>query len=129
MTYPGNLTDPAELYANVSESVFQHDVISRARELGYEVYHHTTTGTRCGNCGEYVGQTSKGRILTSKGFPDLVMARDDPARLIYAELKSRTGKHTKEQRLWQGLLEASGAEYYTWRPENLDELMEILAGK
>lgn len=124
MTYPDNLVDPKDLYSQVSEAIFQHDVITRARELGYEAYSHNSVGTRCKKCGEYV---RGGRIVTSKGFPDLVLARMDPPRLIYAELKRWDGRQTKEQRLWQALLEASGADYYLWRPADLDELTEILA--
>ncbi len=122
MTYPPDLVDPKDLYKNVSESIFQTDVIKIARDLGYEVYHHTTAGTRCRKCGEY---SNRGRIVTSKGFPDLVLIRPD--RLIYAELKSRTGKQAPEQKHWQALLEANGAEYHLWKPENLDELIEELA--
>ncbi len=124
MTYPGNLTDPADLYSNVSEGVFQHDVITKARELGYEVYSHNTVGSPCPVCGTYV---RRGRIVTSKGWPDLCMGRLDPPRLIYTELK-RKGKYlTKDQKKWKAILEANGVEFYTWRPENLDELVEILA--
>lgn len=127
MTYPSDLVDPAELYANVRESVFQHDIITRARELGYQVYHHSTVGPRCHNCGEYVSQRIRGTIVTSKGFPDLVLARLDPVRLIFAELKSKKGTHTKEQRLWQELLSASGVEVYLWRPADYDEIIRILS--
>ena len=125
MAYPGNLVDPASLYEGISETEFQRDVIKIARELNYEVYHHTTTGTKCRVCGTYV---NKGRIVTSKGFPDLVMARMDPPRFIYVELKSQKGKQTKEQKYWQELLEVSDVEFYLWRPADREKLIEILTG-
>ncbi len=123
MTYPGSLVDPADLYANVSESVFQHDVIAEARRQGYEAYSHNSVGTRC-RCGTYV---RGGQIITSDGWPDLCMGREDPPRLIYAELK-RKGKYLdRAQKKWKAIMEANGVEYYLWRPENWDELIEILA--
>lgn len=65
MTYPSDLVDPADLYANVSESVFQRDVIKIARDLGYEVYSHNTVGSPCPVCGTYVR-----RGTYSKGWPE-----------------------------------------------------------
>ena len=123
MNYPPDLTSVDELYADVTEKVFQYDIIIEARRLGYEAYSHNSVGTRC-RCGAYV---TGGRIVTSKGFPDLVMARDDPARLIYAELK-RKGKYlTPNQKKWRTILEANNEEYYLWRPADKAEAFEILA--
>ncbi len=119
--YPGNLTDPDELYANVRESVFQQDIINEARRLGYEAYSHNSLGTRCG-CGAYV---TGGRVVTSKGFPDLVLGKI--GRLIYAELKSRKGNPSKEQNHWRAIIESMGYEYYLWRPADRAEAFEILA--
>ncbi len=122
--YPGNLTDPDELYANISEADFQRDVIKIARDLGFSVYSHNTVGSSCPQCGTYV---RRGRVITSKGWPDLCMGRLDPSRLIFAELKSKKGKMSKEQEHWQAILEANGAEFYLWLPENRDEAVKILA--
>ncbi len=124
MTYPDNLVDPADLYANESESSFQRHVINVARELGYEVYSHNTLGAPCPKCGTYV---NRGRVVTSKGFPDLEMVRMDPPRHIWAELKSRKGRQTPDQKHWQALLEANDDEYYLWRPADRDKAFEILA--
>lgn len=121
--YPGNLVDPDEFYANINESVFQQDIITEARRLGYEAYSHNSVGTRC-KCGAYV---TGGRVVTSKGYPDLVLGRESPSRLIYMELKSRKGKQTPEQKHWQVIIEANGHEYYLLRPENRDDAFKILA--
>ena len=78
-----------------------------------------------------------------KGFPDMVMVK--PPRLIFAELKSETGKLTKEQEDWIKLLilvaednikfshEAGipipicrTIEIYIWRPSQFDEIVRIL---
>ena len=65
--------------------------------------------------------------MTSKGFPDLVIARTDPPRLIYAELKSAKGRIAPEQKEWQARLEANGQEFYIWRPSDWPEIERILS--
>ena len=52
------------------------------------------------------------------GFPDLVMARAD--RLIFAELKSETGKMSVPQRTWMTALRAfdGAVEYHLWTPRD-----------
>ena len=50
-----------------------------------------------------------------KGFVDLVLVRD---RVIFAELKSMSGKQTREQTEWMIALRASGAEYRLWTPQD-----------
>ena len=53
---------------------------------------------------------------SDEGFPDDVFVR--PGRLIFAELKSRTGKPTAAQARWLSMLARSvpGVETYLWRP-------------
>lgn len=45
-------------------------------------------------------------------------------RVIYLEVKGPKGKQREEQKEFQGLVEAQGAEYYVVR--DLDSVMEIL---
>ena len=59
-----------------------------------------------------------------KGWPDLVLAK--PGRLIFAELKSDTGKASPEQDDVLGALTVAGAEAYIWRPKDIDLIVEIL---
>jgi hypothetical protein len=60
-----------------------------------------------------------------KGFPDLVMVKQ--SRLIFAELKSDTGKLSPEQQVWIDALTCSmRCEVYIWKPENFTEIQEIL---
>ena len=58
------------------------------------------------------------------GFPDLVLVR--PPRVVFAELKSDTGKLTREQRTWIAKLLSCG-EAYVWRPGDLDLIAEVLS--
>ncbi len=63
-----------------------------------------------------------------KGFPDLVIVRD---RVIFAELKSKTGRLTYEQGLWREMLEYAGVEYHLWRPDHWlnGEIEDVLRRK
>src|SRR6202042_1235579 len=80
----------------VTEAELQHGVIELARLLGYRVAHFrpalTTKGWRTPVEAD------------GKGFPDLVLAR--PGRLIFAELKTNTGRATLEQGEWLSALAA-----------------------
>lgn len=123
---PFDVVDPHELWVStVTEAQFQSRVILHARSLGYSVYHHTTAGGKCRQCGTRV---TGGRIVTSKGWPDLVIARADPPRFIIAELKKETGRQTPEQRTWQATLEAVDVEYYLWKPSDWSDIERILEG-
>lgn len=62
----------------------------------------------------------------SPGFPDLVLCNG--RRIIFAELKAKTGKLTKDQRLWLALLNAAGADTRTWRPADWPEIEAVLKG-
>jgi hypothetical protein len=57
------------------------------------------------------------------GFPDLVLVRD---RVIFAELKSDTGKLSVAQLEWFLGLELANAEAYIWRPSDWPEVERVL---
>lgn len=59
------------------------------------------------------------------GFPDLVLVRG--CRLIFAELKSATGKVKPEQTEWLLRLGGAGAEVFIWRPKDWAEITEKLS--
>ncbi|MBT9133034.1 MAG: hypothetical protein DDT33_01565 [Firmicutes bacterium] len=64
---------------------------------------------------------------TSRGFPDLVLAR--PPRVIFAELKSDEGKLSPEQEAWLQLLsKCDGTKVHIWRPSGWDEIVKVLTG-
>ena len=46
--------------------------------------------------------------------------------MIIAELKKETGRKTPEQREWQAILEANGAEFYLWKPSDWPDIERIL---
>ncbi len=103
----------------VTERVFQRQVLDLAGLLGWRVY-HTWLSAR-----------------SAPGFPDLVLCRAETdttgrpilgtGRLIFAELKSATGKPTPAQSEWLALLGAvPGVEVYLWRPHDLEGIARVL---
>lgn len=72
-------------------------VVDLARWAGFLVY-HTHDSRR-----------------SQPGFPDLVMVHAHTGRVIYAELKSETGRVRPEQQIWLRLL-GIHHETFLWRP-------------
>ena len=62
---------------------------------------------------------------SDEGYPDVTMVKG--GRLIYAELKSKTGTVDPEQWEWLRDLAAADAETYVWRPAELQEIAKVLA--
>lgn len=96
----------------ISEADWQAQVIDLARIHGWIVAHFRPART--------VDGWRTPVSADGKGFPDLVLARRP--RVIFAELKSETGKVTAEQMLW--LKELPNA--CVWRPSDLDLVAEVL---
>ena len=64
---------------------------------------------------------------SAAGFPDLVLVH--PQRgIVYAELKSDSGKLRPEQEEWIELLTAAGARVFVWRPDDFPAIASILSG-
>lgn len=67
------------------------------------------------------------------GFPDWVFVKD--GRLLFAELKSESGKLSDEQRAWIDALQmvalaAPGVvEVHVWQPHDWDSIVETLTGR
>jgi hypothetical protein len=98
-----------------SEADFQTWVIDYAKLRGWMIY-HTWNATH-----------------SQKGFPDFCMTRKKVVkdkqqnRLIFAELKSDSGKLTLEQEIWLSELKGTNAEVYVWRPCDRTFVEGILA--
>jgi hypothetical protein len=124
-------------WSNISEKDFQKQVIGLAVQYNWLVYHVPPAMV---NPETWVTPT-----VGHKGFPDLVLvapfqAQTPPGRpmhpprpnrkggVIFAELKSRTGRLTADQESWKRRLTEQGAEYYVWRPENMAEIHARLSG-
>jgi hypothetical protein len=99
----------------MTEDDFLKTVIDLAHVYGWKCFHARPA------------MTSKGWRTPVQadgaGFPDLVLARE---RIIFAELKSEKGKLSDAQQAWRDVILAAGGEYYVWRPENFEKIVEIL---
>lgn len=59
-----------------------------------------------------------------KGFPDLVLVKGE--RVIFAELKSLTGKLSRDQAIWLDRLRTAGAEVYVWDERDWPFILALL---
>lgn len=72
------------------------------------------------------GRTANGSWRTpveagGKGFPDLVLLRDDEQLVV--ELKADNGRLTPEQEEWIEAFQRAGVEAWIWRPRDWDPLV------
>lgn len=115
----------------ITEEQWQQQVIDLAQALGWVCAHFRPAKTERG------WRTAV--QADGAGFPDLVLVR--APRLIFAELKSATGRVSPDQRRWlealgavgeyvdtgPGLVSTGGAvETHVWRPGDWDEVAETL---
>jgi hypothetical protein len=101
---------------DVSEKIWQDTVERLARMNGWQVFHPSPHKVR-----DNVWRSD------GAGFPDLVLAHKDRG-LIFAELKTERGKVSAAQKLW-ALNILPHAEWYLWRPSQLDLIAKRLGGK
>ncbi len=92
--------------SEVAEGDFQESVIQYATLRGWRHF-HTFDSRR-----------------SAPGFPDLVLLRGD--RQVIAELKTEVGSTTPEQDDWLRAFVDVGAEVFTWRPGDWDEIESTL---
>jgi hypothetical protein len=95
----------------ITEKVFQEQVRKAAIVTGWRLYHTWNS------------------FRSTEGFPDLVLVHPKKARLIFAELKSETGKVSDTQQQWLddlSVLIPFGVEVYMIRPSDFDWFWEVL---
>lgn len=111
-------------HAPISEKLFQEQILRLAQINGWKRFHPLAVR-------DYKGGY-RTALAGDKGFPDLVLARATTSQrlggLIFAELKSETGRIGIEQIEWSEHL-APWAEWYLWRPRDLDAIVERLSRK
>ena len=90
----------------MNEKQFQQQVRDLSLIMGWQVYHTWNS------------------IHSPAGFPDVCLVRE--SRLIFAELKTDSGKITPAQQGWLDSLKKTKAEVYIWRPVIFNEIVEIL---
>lgn len=90
---PSHVDDPR---LGMPEKALQETVIELATHLKWSHYH------------THNSRRSPG------GFPDLVLVRQ--RRILYAELKSTTGRVSRTQSAWLQMLADAGQHVHIWRP-------------
>ena len=96
----------------LTEDDLQHRILDLATWRGWRRVHLRPARTEKGWRTAYEGDP---------GLPDLVLARGGV--VLLAELKSRTGRASRDQRLW---LDAAGGCGRLWRPADWDQVQEEL---
>ena len=92
----------------MNEAQFQKQVVDLAHYQGFLVFH-----------------TYDSRKSTGAGFPDLVLV--GPGREpLFVELKTAKGQLSPLQKKWKSSLEASGADYRLWRPDDWPEIEQTM---
>jgi hypothetical protein len=98
-----------------SEKTFTAKVIELARGYGWKVAHFRPARTAKGWRTAVQGDGA--------GFPDLVLVKKF---VVFAELKTATGKPSEEQMEWKRRLQVAGELAYTWRPSDWPYICRIL---
>jgi hypothetical protein len=99
----------------IEEAEFQAQIVDLARLCGWRIHHTRAARTNRG---------WRTPITGDPGFPDLVLCRG--RRIVFAELKSATGRLSKDQQRWLVSLRACGIDVKVWRPCDMDEVIETL---
>jgi len=100
----------------MKEADFQRQVVTIATLYRWRFFHPTPGFGR--------GHWATQYLASGPGFPDLVLVGDG---VIFAELKNETGKLTEGQHGWGDALTDAGAEYYVWRPDDLERITQRLS--
>ena len=107
---PTDVIDPRKLTEPASEKELQSRIERLAKITGW-LYYHTFDSRR-----------------STSGFPDVTLC--EPRRgVVFAELKSGTGRLTDEQREWLLALAATGETACLWRPRHMNDIASFLAGE
>lgn len=93
------------LAPSLTERDLQSAIIETARLLGYRVAHFRAAKTSNG------WRTPV--EADGAGFPDLVLTGN--GRVVFAEVKTDTGRLSEAQLGWLDALRGAGAETYVWR--------------
>ena len=110
---------------DASETELKEAVIDLAHTFGWKCVHFRPAQTKHGWRTAVQGD--------GKGWPDLTLVHPD-AWIIFAELKDKRGKLTKEQQEWKDLLWPvcehllmTRVRYYLWNPRDWNDIVRVLS--
>ena len=101
-----------------NEDHFTASVKKAAEVLGWKAYHPFSKVLHASKRKRSPG------LRVTPGYPDLTLIR--APRIIFAELKMPGNYPTEAQREWGDEIMGTPAEYYLWRPDHWDDILEIL---
>lgn len=99
--------------SDILERDFERQVLDLAAIFGFESAHFRPAQTAKGWRTPVAGSLGK-------GWPDWFFARPRDGRVMWRELKSRTGKVSPDQERVIGILRACRLDAGVWRPADLD---------
>ena len=103
-----------------SERAFQGAVVEMARLRGWDAV-HVHDSRRQIRPGVFVGDRD------AAGLPDLLLWHERYG-VVFAELKSDTGRLRAAQAEKLYSLQRAGARVYVWRPKDMTEIARVFAG-
>lgn len=95
----------------MSEAEWQKQITDLADQLGYLWYHNPDSRR------------------SNAGYPDLVLCHPERGVCFSIEVKAQKGRLSHAQQVWAKALIAAGARYYCWRPNQWDEVQQVLGGE
>lgn len=98
------------IYDGWSEATFQNKIEGFAIRHGW-LYFHPFDSRR-----------------SRKGYPDLTLVHPERALVVWAELKSATGKVSPDQQRWLEGLTQAGGYVYLWFPRHWPAIQDLLSG-
>ena len=101
----------------MSEQEFLKDVITIAKLRGWLVF-HALPSTKNGRWGTH--------FMGDAGFPDLCLVHPTGGT-VFAELKVGKNPLTADQLRWGRWLNENGSEWYCWKPENMQAVVDRLS--
>jgi len=101
--------NPTPLPEDTPEATLLTNIRTLAHQQGW-LFHHVKDSRGC-----------------DPGYPDICCVKPGHP-VLFAELKSRTGKVTEEQATWLGVLSHSvpPVQVFVWRPQDWAEIVTIL---
>ena len=107
-----------------SERLFQQQIIDLANMYGWAVHHVPPMRYNSGR-NPLANNWGTGGLA---GMPDLTLISLRGMGIVYAELKTNTGKLSAHQVKVLSLLHRNGGEVYVWRPRDIDKIAKRLSG-
>jgi hypothetical protein len=104
-----------ERVPDASERLFQDAVMRVANMNGWDAHH-----IRAGRYGNYY------KTDGLPGMPDLLLISRNGHGLIWAELKTQTGRLSDAQQVRIEQLRVNGQEVHVWRPNDMQAIADRL---